>query len=354
LLPTPYLSIVLVARNDNYSGDFNERLQNSVHWLCYFVEKYKLPCELIIADYNPVAENQPLEKMLDWPQNRSYLQIRLLHIPNEIHQRLINPAIRKTVPLFEFNAKNMAIRRAKGEYILSTNADIIFHPSIIKFIAKRIPAKNVYYRADRFDFKKIDAYDFDHPYRMLSRIQKKVFRIMLKGYGYHLKGNGENLPEELLIRLKNCWRIFLDLNLVKIEKLAIKWKMNITYDAFAQKYHTHCSGDFMLMHRQHWFDLRGYPENTFISTHCDAIFTVMAGVSGLKEKILPWPLYHQDHERRYRADFDESRYEKEITDMFTRFMNDSREMEATGKPKIVNPPDWGLAAENFSETIIQS
>src|ERR1041385_39726 len=191
----PHLSVVLVARNDNYSGDFNDRLQNSMRWLSCLIAKNKLPTELIIVDYNPVPENEPLIKMLDWSVNK-YFDIRLLHVPNEIHQRLINPAIRKTVPLFEFNAKNMAIRRARGTYILSTNADIIFHPSIIKFIAKRIPRKNCYYRTDRFDFKKIDCYDFEHPYQTLRKIQHNVFRIMLKGYGYHLKGNGENFIEE--------------------------------------------------------------------------------------------------------------------------------------------------------------
>lgn len=346
------LSIVVTARNDNYGGDFNARLQNSVHWLSVFLEKYKVPSELVIVDYNPIKENAPLKEMLEWPLYRKYLTIRLLHIPNEIHQSLINPAVRKTVPLFEFNAKNMAIRRAQGEYILSTNADIIFHPLLLKFIALGIPQKNNYYRTDRFDFKKVERYDFRNPFATLKEIEKKVYRIMLKGYGYHLKGNGVEFLEEKKLRLKNAWRIFLDLNLVKIESLAKKWKMNITYDAFAQRYHTHCSGDFMLMHRSHWFDLRGYPEDTYISTHCDALFTVMAGVSGLKENVLNFPVYHQDHERRYKADFDEAAFSKEIADMFTRFMNDSREMEKTNTPKITNTENWGQANSSFDITTI--
>ncbi len=348
----PYLSIVVTARNDNYGGDFNARLQNSVHWLSFFLEKYKVPSELIIVDYNPIKENAPLKEMLQWPRDRKYLAIRLLHIPNEVHQSLINPEVRKTVPLFEFNAKNMAIRRAHGEYILSTNADIIFHPALIRFISCRIPAKNNYYRADRFDFKKVEQYDLQNPFVTLKEIEKKVYRIMLKGYGYHLKGNGVAFIEENMLRLKNAWRIFLDLNLVKIESLAKKWKMNITYDAFAQRYHTHCSGDFMLMHRKHWFALRGYPEDTYISTHCDALFTVMSGVSGLKENVLNYPVYHQDHERRYKADFDEAAFSKEINDMFTRFMNDSREMERNRAPKIVNDADWGHGKSIFSESVL--
>jgi len=349
---SPYLSIVVTARNDNYGGDFNARLQNSVHWLSFFLEKYKVPGELIIVDYNPIKENAPLTEMLQWPANRKYLSIRLLHVPCEVHQSLVNPQIRKSVPLFEFNAKNMAIRRAKGEYILSTNADIIFHPSIIKFISFRILSKNNYYRTDRFDFKKVACYDLQRPRSTLTEIEKKVYRIMLKGYGYHLKRNGLSSIEEITIRFKNACRLFYDLNLYKIEALAKKWNMNITYDPFAQRYHTHCSGDFMLMHRNHWFALRGYPEDTFISTHCDAIFTVMAGISGLTENILRFPVYHQDHERRYKADFDENQFSKEITDMFQRFMNDSREMEKNKKPKIVNSSDWGHGSAQFSETLL--
>ena len=349
--PSPHLSIILVARNDNYSGDFNDRLQNSMHWLACIVEKKKLPTELLIVDYNPVPENRPLMQMLNWPQNRSYLSIRLVHVPNETHQQLINPQVRKTVPLFEFNAKNMGIRRAKGEYILCTNADILLHPSIIEFIAKKIPNKKCYYRTDRFDYKSIDLYDFDNPDTTLQRIRQKVFRLMLKGYGYYIEG-GENIFKETLIRLKNSVRIFRDLNLVKIEFLANLLRISINYDGFAHKYHTHCSGDFMLMHRDNWFNLRGYPEDTYISTHCDAIFTVIASASGLRETILRWPVYHQDHERRYNTNFDEIKHDKDINDMFKRLLKETREMEASCQPKIFNPPDWGHATENFAETTI--
>jgi hypothetical protein len=32
--------------------------------------------------------------------------------------------------MFEFIAKNTGIRREKGEYVLSTNADILIHPKM--------------------------------------------------------------------------------------------------------------------------------------------------------------------------------------------------------------------------------
>jgi hypothetical protein len=322
-----------------------------MHWLTGLVERNKLPAELFIVDYNPVPENEPLIKMIKWPGSRKYLTIRLLHVPHEIHQKLINPAVRKTVPLFEFNAKNMAIRRAKGEYILCTNADILFHPFIIKHIAKKIPNKRCYYRTDRFDYKKIEGYDFINPDATLRTIQRNVFRLMLKGYAYDVQG-GENFIEETRFRFRNFWRRFFDINLVKIEPLAHKWEISINYDGYLMKYHNHCSGDFMLMHRDNWFRLNGYPEDTYISTHCDAIFTVMARASGLKEEILPWPIYHQDHERRYNTDFDKVKNDEDINRMFRRLLVDTRQMEDGHQPKIVNPADWGHSSENFIETIL--
>src|SRR5687767_3830661 len=104
-MSAPYLSIVVTARNDNYGGDFNERLQNSIYWISAVVEENKLPAELIIVDYNPVPENPPLAQMFKWPEGRRYLTIRLIHVPSETHKNLINPAVRKTVPLFEFIVK---------------------------------------------------------------------------------------------------------------------------------------------------------------------------------------------------------------------------------------------------------
>jgi len=245
----------------------------------------------------------------------------------------------------------MAIRRAKGEYILSTNADILFHPSTIEFIAKNKINKKCYYRSDRFDYKKIDFYDFDNPNVTLRKIQQKVFRLMLKGYGYYVNRE-PNFFKEYLIRLKNYWRIFLDINLVKIEFFCNRFSIPVNYDGFLMKYHTHSSGDFMLMHRDNWFNLRGYPEDAYISTHCDAILTVMSSAFGLKANILRWPIYHQDHERRYNTNFDEIKDNKDINYMFQRCLNDTREMETLRKPKITNPPDWGHANENFEETIL--
>ena len=57
-------------------------------------------------------------------------------------------------------------------------------------------------------------------------------------------------------------------------------------------------------------------------------------------------------EEAYSADFDEAAFSKEINDMFTRFMHDSREMESKRAPKIVNTENWGWGSSEFAETVI--
>lgn len=350
--PTPpYLSIVLAARNDNYGGDFNSRLHNCVHWLANLVEENKLPTELLIVDYNPVEENEPLLKIINWPANRNYLTIRFVHVPQETHVQLVNPAVRKTVPMFEFVAKNMGVRRAKGEYILCTNCDILFHPQLIEFIAQQCLDKQSYYRAERYDYHKIDRYDFHNMEATLRSIQQKVFRIFLKIHSYDLRW-GENAFEITFQRMRHSLQVFLNYNSVKAKTLWMLLGMEVNYRTFLLKYHTNASGDFMLMHRDHWHRLRGYPEDTYISTHTDSIFCVMASIAGVLENILRWPVYHQDHERRYIVDLAAHKKNKELMDMLDRFTEDTRAMEASRTPKIVNAEDWGCGGEEFKETVV--
>jgi hypothetical protein len=61
--------------------------------------------------------------------------------------------------------------------------------------------------------------------------------------------------------------------------------------------HSNACGDFTLMAREHWIDLRGYPEFDLYSFNIDAIFCYAAHYAGVKEKMLEEPLriYHIEH-----------------------------------------------------------
>src|SRR5579863_7480707 len=62
--------------------------------------------------------------------------------------------------------------------------------------------------------------------------------------------------------------------------------------------HTNGCGDFTLMAREHWFDLRGYPEFDLFSMNIDSVLCYAAHHAGFREEILqdPMRIYHIEHQ----------------------------------------------------------
>jgi len=61
--------------------------------------------------------------------------------------------------------------------------------------------------------------------------------------------------------------------------------------------HTNACGDFTLLAREHWFDLRGYPEFDMFSMNIDSVFCYAAHHGGATERVLrdPMRIYHIEH-----------------------------------------------------------
>ncbi|HXH19651.1 MAG TPA: hypothetical protein VNJ07_11280 [Chitinophagales bacterium] len=342
----PYVSFVIAGRNDDYGGDFNERLSNSIIQLAHLAEKFRLPAEYVIVNYNPIAEKKPLSEAICWPQNRKHLRIRIITVSNAVHRQNENPQIRKPLPFYEYVAKNAGIRRAKGEYICAANPDIIFHPEIIRWLSKKPLKKNCYYRTDRCDFKKPATPPPPDPADYMEWLKPRIYRTFLKGNHYDTQlPLGLTLP---VLRIYNCGLLKLELLFSRYPALGNAFCWEINFHNAEYRYHCNVSGDFMLMHRDHWHHLHGYPENTYIALHTDALFVVAAGISGLKEHVLRWPLFHQDHQRRYDAQKDE--FSPVLRQAYLFFQDEAQKMIAEKKTKIYNPDNWGLADFRLEET----
>ncbi len=342
---TPYISFVIAGRNDDYGGDFNDRLSNSVNQLAHLVEKFRLPSEYIVVNYNPIAEKPSLSQAISWPEKRNYLRIRIITITNEIHKQLENPQVRKSLPFYEYIAKNSGIRRARGEYICAANPDILFHPRIITWLSKRPLRRNYYYRTDRCDFKKPISPPPPDPAEFIKWLKSTIYRIYLKGNHYEQKMPfGLTLP---VLRLYNRGVLKLELFFSRYPRMGVSLGWVVNYHNAEYRYHCNVSGDFMMMHRDRWSDLHSYPENTRISLHTDSLFVVAAGVNGLKEKVLRWPIYHQDHGRRYDAQKDA--LDPVLRQAYLFFQDEAQKMIREKKSKIYNPDNWGLADYKLDE-----
>ena len=144
---SPHLSIVVVSRNDDHGGATLERMQQFVDTLVFQCRKFDLKAELVLVEWNPPADRKPLRSALQWPSDPGPLGIRIVTVPNEIHARYKHG---DRLPLYQMIGKNVGIRRARGEFILATNIDIIFDDETVKYLRDHLE-HGVLLRADRFD-----------------------------------------------------------------------------------------------------------------------------------------------------------------------------------------------------------
>lgn len=144
----PYLSIVVAARNDEHGGNFLRRMQTFVNALFGQCQRHGLDAELIVVEWNPPPDREPLARALRWPAGPGPCQARVVEVPEEIHRRYKHA---EALPLYQMIAKNVGIRRARGEFILATNIDILFSDELVRFLAERRLKKGRMYRIDRYD-----------------------------------------------------------------------------------------------------------------------------------------------------------------------------------------------------------
>ena len=314
-----YLSIVVVARNDNHGGDFTHRVNVFVKNFLTLSEKYKLSSELIIVEWNPLEDKPSLREAITWPNaQRNHSLIRIIHVPRKIHLDLPNPA---KLALFEYVGKNVGVRRARGEYILTTNPDVIFSDELIQFFASGKLSSESFYRISRQDVRSPVTHTLPVA-EQLAYCAQNVIRVQ----GYF--GTYDNGLQKIISY--HYWRSLLSY----LKYRLLNFPDNPPF--------LNASGDFLVMNRDSWNSLRGYPEleTEGKSPHIDGLGVIMAQSSGLRQVILrdPIRLFHQDHGRpqggMLRSPAVEELYQK---------------IRREKKYFVVNDKNWGLAAHNLPE-----
>lgn len=324
----PYLSFVMAARNDDFGGNFLGRFQACVNSIMTFSKKHNLNTELIIVEWNPPKDKLRLKDAVNWPKDASPVKIRIIEVPDEIHRQFKNA---EKIPFFEFFAKNAGIRRAKGEYVLVTNSDIIFSEEIIKYFASRPLSDNVFCRADRYDIKIKDASFFEQPLEeQINFCRNNIFQIQTM-HGAIIQSNSEWLKTRVLERLK---KINIKKIINKLRKAVSPAKNGKGGERFRGLY-INAGGDFMLLSKKQWNYFRGYPA-LGIDRGLDCYMTIMANIAGLLQVVLPYPIYHIEHDRSAQYFRPTAVLEK---------IPAFEKMVETGKVIITNDENWGLENE---------
>jgi hypothetical protein len=132
-------------------------------------------------------------------------------------------------------------------------------------------------------------------------------------------------------------------------------------DAPAAFLHTNTCGDFTLMAREHWFDLRGYPEFDMYSFHIDSLLCYAAHHGGATEEMLSDPLriYHIEHGKGSGwTPEGESKLFGRLQDRGLPWLEYSElvgwidQMRRLNCPLIFNRESWGLADLDLPETTL--
>ncbi|MEM7033266.1 MAG: glycosyltransferase family A protein [Chloroflexota bacterium] len=246
----PYLTIVLTSRNDDYAGGMLPRLQICIDSFLEQAERHHLELELILVDWNPPSDSPPLKDALTWPKSSCYTTVRVIDVPQELHQQL--PLANK-LPFLAHAARNVGIRRAKGKFVLVTATDILFSEQLIVYLASKPLQEDKNYRVSRHD------------------VPDEVIEIA-------------TLEDRLNFCENNVGRIY-----GRPEQGVYGFPL----------LHTFACGDFVLLSKRNYFKLNGIPEERqYHSFHFDTVFCYMMYASEIQEVILndPHRIYHMDHE----------------------------------------------------------
>lgn len=227
--------------------------------------------------------------------DHSNVAFRSITVPTEIHQRYGQADL---FPLYQMIAKNVGIRRSRGYFVIATNVDIFFSNDLMREIAKKELKKNLLYRAYR--------YDAEFGTRSLEGIDKKLIRI------------------------------------------------NLSYE---DELCTNACGDFQMMHRDNWHELRGYYEGDLFSIHLDSMFEYHAYYNGFMEHIFrpPRVTYHVEHDGGWVPGVENSKTYNRMNDTkikklsYNDFLQIVSAMAKKEPPFHYNVESWGLRDDELQE-----
>lgn len=346
-ISTPYLSVVATSRNDDHGGDPLIRTQIFINCFARQCEKYRLNAELIIVDWNPVAERPGLAEVLQLPQEASHCEGRVITVPANLHAKL---KYADRLSFYQMIAKNVGIRRARGQFILATNIDIIFSDELMAHISRQQLDPQKLLRVDRYDIRSgISAtssldqtldYAWSHPVRSNHRFGPKPLLEHLYGH--------ERFKRICVPDLDFCRGI----HGIEVTFHNGVWSIQPDNQAPLGDLNTNACGDFTLLSRSGWDAIRGYAEFEAFSMNIDSLGVACAHYAGFSESSLlpPCVCFHIEHslgsgwtpegEKKLFSRLNQSQILNPAWHVLEPLIEDIR----TGKsPAALNSSDWGLA-----------
>ena len=241
------ITAIIVSRNDNYGGHLNERATYAINSA---INTYD---EVFYIDWNSESHSliYDIEKNLQFKGNLKHIAI-----PPQIASALTNydPQAQKCC---EVLARNIGIRRAAGDYIVSTNVDII--------------------QPKREDILKLIEEKGEDSFTTVSR------REVEWDYIKEFQGGDYNFSN---------WSAFRD-DAYKTSVPRNKLESTTPGDEYSI---INCCGDFQLASKKVWHTIKGFEEDLIYPLYSDTNVQKKAKLNGfnLTGQFSP-PLFHINH-----------------------------------------------------------
>lgn len=296
----PYVSVVIVGRNDDYGADFLTRINTFVRSLDHQVAENANLWELVIVEWNPVPNRDALAKVINPPKN---LAVRVITVPKELHD-----STGSTAAVLEFHAKNVGIRRARGDFVLVANPDILFTPALVDEISRQRLRTDTVYRTDRYDFA-TEGINGVASQDLIDFALDRTFVV------HAMSG-----PASVSVR---------------IDKDQHEWQKLPRSQIEPGVWHTNGCGDFMLAARETFFTVRGLYQTLEHKWHVDSIGLMRFAAAKMHQHVFTAPLcvFHQHHDRR----------EQDVA---------FQDLDVTALARKPGDTAWGLRDLDLTEQII--
>jgi hypothetical protein len=241
------ITAVVISRNDNYGGNLHER---ATYALNSAINTYD---EVIYVDWNSSTHS------LLWDIKDN------LQLKGNLKHFIIPPSAASHLTNFDPDAqvccetlsRNIGIRRAEGDYIISTNIDVI-HP-------KREDVENI-----------INTYG-ENTFLTLSR-REVTWDIIKEFHG------GELIYEN--------WEPLRDHISANSEERVMTEKV-VNGDDYSL---INCCGDFQLASKKIWNEIRGFEEDLIYTLYSDTNVQKKSVIHGFDLKaIFEPPMFHINH-----------------------------------------------------------
>ncbi len=319
--------------------------------------RHGLSGELVVVEWYP-PPGPRLHEVLKLRHTSDTFAIRFIEVPTTVHEAIRNS---DTIPLFQMIAKNVGIRRAQGEFVVATNPDVLFSDALVGFLAKGDLRADTMYRLDRHDVA-ADVPEGASVAEQLAWCARRVLRAHRRaGTDEPSAGGAWPWLGQRVVALRKLRRAMTRAYVLYGPRRVFRNALWLALKKILAPPSPHVSGcgDFTMLSRHRWFELRGYPALPLWSMHLDAFLCFMAVASGLHERVLgpPCVLYHMEHEQSWVVMTPEERLRTFALKPWidTWLLGDLWEEACeTRRPIVFNDGDWGLANRDLEEVRVLS